>query len=170
MGVYKDITMSSDKLTETDLDEFREAFRHLNEDSPNPISENDIANMLAFLKQSCTKSELTKILDGIIKNPDAKSVGIEDLIDQVANRTKITVKSEDIIEIFKYFDENGDGTIDTKQFEHVCDGLFPKGESLMTNELKDIIKQADKDGKIKYEEMVDIMIRYDITKNNVASL
>merc|ERR1712228_453873 len=146
---------------ERDLDEFREAFKQFNADSPNPVSEDDLTQILSFLKQSCRKSELQKILNDIVTNPNAQSVGIEDLIDNVANRTKITVKSEDIIEIFKYFDEDGTGEIDTKQFEHICDGMFPKRESLKTGELKKIIKEADKDGKIKYEEMVDIMIRFD---------
>ena len=155
---------------ETDLDEFREAFKQLNNDSPNAISENDISDVLAFLKQSCTKSELKKILDDVISNPTAQSVDLEALIDSVAAKTKITVKSEDIIEIFKYFDENNDGTIATKQFEHICEGIFPKAQSLKTAELKNIIKQADVDGRIPYELMVDIMIRYDISQNNVASL
>merc|ERR1711976_207469 len=99
MGYLFRRNMPTDKITHQDLAEFEEAFRQFQENEPASLSSKEIADMLAFLKQSCSKAELERIRASCVKNEQADSLSMEGMIDGISDRTKITVKSEDISEI-----------------------------------------------------------------------
>ena len=64
---------------------------------------------------------------------------------------------ENWMEAFKIFDQDGDGFISAPELGRVLKNM---GEDLKPYELAEMIQEADKDGdgRLNYEEFVDIMV------------
>jgi calmodulin len=58
---------------------------------------------------------------------------------------------------YQVFDKDQRGFIEAKELRHVLTNI---GEKLSTNEMEDMIKEADpdNDGKIQYEEFVRLLL------------
>mmetsp|Transcript_4757 Transcript_4757/g.7040 ORF Transcript_4757/g.7040 Transcript_4757/m.7040 type:complete len:422 (-) Transcript_4757:62-1327(-) len=67
---------------------------------------------------------------------------------------------EELIDVFKTFDRDGDGTITADEFRK---GMMTLGHHLTTKQVKDLISEVDEDGnaEIDYEEFVEMMLMQD---------
>lgn len=58
-------------------------------------------------------------------------------------RLKDTTEEEEIQEVFKVFDKDGNGLINAGELRHV---MWNLGEKMTEEEVEDLIKEADTDG------------------------
>lgn len=137
------------------LQEVKEAFQLFDKDGDGNISPDELGEVLRSLGQTPTKSELVDMINEF----DSKGKGTIDFEDFkkiiVAHKTNFTAKSN-VKEAFKAFDKDGNGFISVEELKHAMESL---GETVSNEELDEMVKMADKnkDGKIDYEEFVEIM-------------
>jgi len=75
----------------------------------------------------------------------------------MARKMKDQDTEEDIIEAFRVFDKDGNGTISAAELRHVMTNL---GEKLTEEEVDEMIREADVngDGIIDYKEFTKIIL------------
>jgi len=75
----------------------------------------------------------------------------------MARKMKDQDTEEDIIEAFRVFDKDGNGTISAAELRHVMTNL---GEKLTDEEVDEMIREADVngDGIIDYKEFTKIIL------------
>merc|ERR1712025_1408860 len=97
---------------------------------------------------------------GMINEVDADGNGTIDFpefLSLMARKMKDTDTEEELIEVFKVFDRDGNGFISAAELRHVMTNL---GEKLTDEEVDEMIRDGDGDGdgQINYEEFVKMMM------------
>jgi len=133
-------------LTETQIDEFREAFDSFDTDGGGSIDTGELESVLKSLGQEASKEEL----DALIKIADTDGSGDIDFLEfvvLVAHKMKNdndAAKNADAIKTaFKMFDHNDSGSIDAHEMRRVMINL---GEPMKLNEVDEVLSTFDKDG------------------------
>jgi len=120
-----------------------------------------------------TKEEFATIIRALGENPSLKD--IDDLFSKAsgggstcswdqfsssvsARLTGGNFSGEQIVEMFKVFDKDGDGHVSANEIRSVMAGVY--GEPLTEPEIEEIIKLADVDGdgQIDYGEFVRLVL------------
>jgi calmodulin len=118
------------------------------------------------------KEEFGIIIRALGENPSLKD--IDDLFNKSASGSEMTLDSfmnaiqprlsggnftsEQIVEMFKVFDKDGDGHVSANEIRSVMAGVY--GEPLTEAEIEEVIKLADVDGdgQIDYNEFVRLVL------------
>ncbi|KAK6308085.1 hypothetical protein J4Q44_G00213560 [Coregonus suidteri] len=63
---------------------------------------------------------------------------------------------EELAELFRVFDKNGDGYIDLEELKTILEST---GEAITEDDIEELMKDGDKnnDGKIDYDEFLEFM-------------
>lgn len=105
------------------------------------------------------KEEVKQMLDNVGKDP-SQEITFEEFLKMVTPRMGERDSAEEILKVFKLFDEDGTGYITFKNLKRICQEL---GENLTDDEIQEMIDEADRDGdgKISSEEFFRVMRRRD---------
>jgi troponin C len=151
------------EITDQQKEEFRAAFDIFVEDSEDgTISTKELGKVLRMLGQNPSEQELQEMVDEVDEDGSgtidfdeftqmmSKQLAAEAL-EQIPERPE-----KELAEAFRIFDKNCDGYLDFDEIKAVLDTV---GEKFEEWEIKTFIAEGDKndDGKMDYEEWIDIM-------------
>jgi len=145
------------KLTDEQIEEFREAFALFDKDGDGSITTKELGTVMRSLGQNPTEAELQDMINEV----DADGSGTIDFNEFLAMMEKKALNSgdteEELKEAFKVFDKDGNGFISAAELRHVMTNL---GEKLTDEEVEEMIREADMDGdgQVNYDEFVKMML------------
>jgi Ca2+-binding EF-hand superfamily protein len=107
------------------------------------------------LGQNPTDEEVEDMIREVDKDGSG-SIEFNEFLTMMAKRMSEITPEEELLEAFRVFDKDGSGTISVDELREVMKNL---GENLTTEELEEMIKEADSnnDGAIDYSEFVKLL-------------
>jgi len=141
-------------LPANDLVGLKEMFQAMDTDNSGTISVEELHEGLKKKGTQMNHQEAQYIMDNIDVNGNSR-IDYEEFLAATLAYNKLN-REDNMMEAFKFFDVAGSGFI-TKQ--EILDGLHKLGEDADTDEINNIMSQADKngDGTIDYEEFCIMM-------------
>ena len=141
------------------LAELQSAFSLFDTENKRVLDSRELkAAMRALGFADCSKNDVRKLLSSIGKT-DRDTVIFDEFTDMLASKMLQTRGSrEEVMRIFKLFDEDKKGAISFKQLKRVAMEL---GETLNDDELQEMIEEADRDGDgvLNFDEFYRVMRR-----------
>lgn len=144
------------RLTEEQINEFKEAFSLFDKDGDGVISAQELGTVMRSVGHNPTETEIKSMIQGV--DVDASgTVDFAEFLTLMAKRTREVDTKDEIREAFRVFDRDGDGYISVAELRHVMTNL---GEKLTDEEVNEMIKEADTDGdgRVYYEEYVRVLM------------
>ncbi|KAL7313242.1 hypothetical protein PS15m_007010 [Mucor circinelloides] len=145
----------SDQLNDQQISEYRESFALFDKNGDGAIDAEELGQVMRSLNQEPTDEELKDMINDVDSDNNGRIDFNEFLT--IMSRMKGTDETEnDLVEAFKVFDKDQDGSITQDELRSVMANL---GQKLTSQELDEMIKEADTDGdgKINYKEFVKMM-------------
>merc|ERR1719149_66521 len=141
--------MGDEQLTEEQIAEFKEAFSLFDKDGDGTITTKELGTVMRSLGQNPTEAELQDMINEVDADGNG-TIDFPEFCTLMARKMKDTDSEEDLIEAFRIFDRNGDGTISAAELRKVLSNL---GDKLQDEEIDDMIREADVDdsSSIDYE-------------------
>lgn len=145
----------SEKLTEEQVAEFREAFKIFDKDGDGKIDRQELGTVMRALGQNPTQREIDDLVNEMDQNNDA-AINFAEFLTMMARQVKEQDVEAEILEAFKVFDADGDGKISQAELVRV---LTTIGEKLTEDEAKQMLQAADtdSDGQIDIEEFARVL-------------
>ena len=151
----KSISNSSVEVEEEQLEELKEAFQLFDTEHKGRIDSREFKAALRALGYDITKSDVIKCFSDLGKTLE-DSINYDEFMKVVIPHIKPRNSREEIMKIFRLFDEDNTGKISIKNLRKVAKDL---GEDISDNELKELIKEADRDndGLVSPEDFYRVM-------------
>merc|ERR1712183_314957 len=153
---YSTNAMTSEQLTEEQINKFKEAFALFDKDGDGTITTKELGTVMRSLGQNPTEAELQDMINEVDADGNG-TIDFPEFLSLMARKMGDTDTEEELIEAFKVFDRDGNGLISAAELRHVMSNL---GEKLTDEEVDEMIREADVDGDghINYEEFVRMMM------------
>eukprot|EP00929_Paragymnodinium_shiwhaense_P004323 TRINITY_DN105199_c0_g1_i1.p1 TRINITY_DN105199_c0_g1~~TRINITY_DN105199_c0_g1_i1.p1 ORF type:complete len:149 (-),score=46.65 TRINITY_DN105199_c0_g1_i1:192-638(-) len=145
-----------DQLTEELISEMREVFSLFANETTGTITSRELGTILRCLGQRPTEAELQDMINEV----DLDGIGAIDLSEfmQLMTRRQRGVDvEEELVEVFKVYDANGNGQIGPTELKKAMTML---GERMTNEELGEMLREidADRDGKVTKKDFIDSML------------
>mmetsp|Transcript_25 Transcript_25/g.23 ORF Transcript_25/g.23 Transcript_25/m.23 type:complete len:178 (-) Transcript_25:39-572(-) len=138
-----------------ELEEVTEAFQLFDVEQKGTIDVKEIKAAFRALGFQVKKQEIRQMMTDIDKL-ESPTVLFDEFVEMVTPRMSSRDAREEIIKVFKLFDDDNSGKISFKNLQRVAREL---GENLTDDELQEMIDEADRDGDnaINEEEFYRVM-------------
>ncbi len=145
----------ADQLTEEQIAEFKEAFFLYDKNSDGTITTKELGTVMRSLGINPTEAELVEMINEVDANGNG-TIDFPEFLTLMVRRTNNTNPEEEILDVFKVFDRDGNGMISIDELRHVMKSL---GETLSELEVDEMIRDGyiDGDEQINYKEFVKMM-------------
>ncbi len=146
----------ADRLTEEQIQEFKEAFSLYDKDGDGTIRTIDLGTVMRSLGVNPTEVELQDMINEV--DPDGNdTIDFPEFLTMMVRKMYGAKDEEQIIEAFMVFDRDCNGWISVAELRHVMTNL---GGQLTDEEVDEMIAEADvdSDGMITCEEFVKMMM------------
>ncbi|OMJ29962.1 Calmodulin [Smittium culicis] len=145
----------SNKLTDDQIAEFKEAFQLFDKDGDGSVTTSELGVVMRSLNQNPSDAELADMINEIDADGNG-TIDFPEFLTLMARKMKDTDTEEEIREAFKVFDKDGNGFISASELKHVMTSL---GEKMSEAEVEEMIAEADTDGdgQINLEEFLKMM-------------
>lgn len=126
------------------------------------VSENELILGLRWDGNNPTQTEINNLMKdmGVKKGERITYEKFEKCVEKYYETDKLDKEAEEqrLIQSFKMFDKNNNGTIDIKELKTVLKSI---GDKMTDSEIDAMFKEADKnrDGRIEYKEFVRLFIQ-----------
>lgn len=142
-------------LDEEQLAEVKEAFNLFDTERRGEIDAREFKAAMRALGFDVKKNEIRAIYQDLEKDP-SQGLSFEDFLGVVRPRMGQKDSKEEIMKIFRLFDDDDSRTIKLTDLKRVAMEL---GESLSEEELAEMIDEADrdKDGQLSFDEFYRVM-------------
>ena len=147
-----------DKLTNEEITEFKAAFDYFDKDRDGKIDINELGGFMRNFGQNPNEDDLR----GMLKDVDLNGDGVINFNEFVCLLIKdlkgVDIWKEELYEVFKVFDKNGDNFITAYELNQI---MVLLGEEIDSEEINYMIKEVDMDGdgQISLEEFMNIMTK-----------
>jgi len=146
------------RLSEGQIAEFKEAFSLFNKAQDGFITQKELGIAMRSLGHNPTEPELADMINEV----DLDGNGLIDFPEFLCMmaRKNASDQETEIKEAFKAFNKSGNGRVTKDELKTV---LLAMGEKLTDEEIGEMMEEADldKDGGLKYDEFVKIMMTED---------
>merc|ERR1740117_2120048 len=134
--------MAKHGLTQDQVEEIKEAFDLFDTDGSGSIDVNELKVAMKALGMDAKSEEIRKLINDIDTDGDG-TIDFDEFLAMMTARKQGEDTREDLIKVFKLFDDDKTGTVSFKNLKRVCQEL---GENMTDDELKEMMDWADKDG------------------------
>jgi len=144
-----------DKLTEAQLDEFREAFAAFDNDGGGSIDATELKALMASVGQIPTDDELSEMIR-IADADGSGSVDFYEFVTLMAHKMADTKDQSSLKASFSLFDHSGDGFIDSDEMRRL---MINVGEPVTIEDVNELIREVDLDGDgvVNYDEFTKVV-------------
>jgi centrin-1 len=141
-------------LSQEEIEELKEAFNLFDADASGTIDSRELRGAM----ESLGYKDKNKIVYQMIESINSDKIDFDQFLDMMTARISDTDSREDILKVFKLFDEQNNGFITIENLKRVAREL---GETLSEQELQEMVDRADLngDGVISPDEFVNIMTK-----------
>merc|ERR1712159_751946 len=145
------------ELTEEQKQEIREAFDLFDTDGSGTIDAKELKVAMRALGLDAKKDEIRRMINDIDKDGSG-TIDFNEFLGMMTARMGDRDSREEIIKVFRLFDDDETGKISFKNLKRVDQEL---GENMTDEELQEMIDEADRDGdgEVNEEEFFRIMKR-----------
>ena len=142
-------------LSEENLEELREAFNLFDTDRRGFIDPRELKAAMRALGFDVKKEHVRRILAEGGKD-STSNVSFDDFCDLLASRMSEKGSKDEVMKVFRLFDDDGTGKISFRNLKRVSQDL---GENLTDEELQEMIDEADRngDGVLDFDEFYRVM-------------
>merc|ERR1712014_226429 len=142
-------------LSDEQVEEMREAFNLFDSDKSGSIDYRELKAAMKALGFDVKNDELKKMITDIAADGSGH-IEFPEFLEMMTGKMGEKDTKEEILKVFKLFDDDSTGKISFKNLKRVAKEL---GENMTEEELQDMIDQADRDGdgEINPEEFYRIM-------------
>jgi calmodulin len=142
-------------ITEKKIAELREAFEIFDRDQDGYITIKELAEIMRNLGNPPTEGEIQDMIAEVDIDGNG-NINFQEYISLMARRMRDGDLEEEMKQVFKLFDRDGNGLVGASELKSVMIGI---GEKITDDEVEDMIREADKDGDgyISYQEFKDII-------------
>ena len=130
------------KIDDEQIEELREAFQIFDTEHQGKIDHREFKAALRALGYEIHRNDVEKCFSEVGKDV-SQSITLDEFMKIVIPRLKPRNSREEIMKIFRLFDEDNTGKISIKNLRKVAKDL---GEDISDAELKELIQEADRDG------------------------
>ncbi|XP_071526560.1 neo-calmodulin-like isoform X2 [Panulirus ornatus] len=144
-------------LTDDLVAEFKEAFMLFDKDEDGMITTAELGVVMRSLGQRPSETELRKLVGEVETCADG-TIEFNEFLQMMSKKLKDIGNEDELKEAFKVFDKKNSGYLSSTELRHVMTSM---GEKMSEQEVEDMIKEAapNGDGKVNYEEFVNIIAR-----------
>lgn len=144
-----------DNLTEAQIAEYKEAFLIFDKDGDGSISTRELGTLMRSLGQSPTEEELINLINEV-DGEDTGLIDFKEFLGLMSKKMLDVNNEEELIEAFKMFDTDKTGFISANELKYFLENT---GEKLVSEEIEDIIREADSDcdGLIDYKKFISLI-------------
>lgn len=151
-------------FSQEQIKELREAFAIFDKDGDGFITSSELQDVMKSLREKFTKEDIHSMIQQVDVDGNG-TIDFDEFLRMMSRSSARRNKSADVQskseedemrQAFKVFDIDGNGLIDAQELLQTMKNL---GEDLTENDVKAMIKAADKNGdeKIDYEEFIRMM-------------
>ncbi|CAH0561380.1 unnamed protein product [Brassicogethes aeneus] len=143
------------ELSAEQKNDIKEAFDLFDTEKSGEIDTKDLKVAIRALGFEPKKEEIKKMIADVDKNSSGK-ISYDDFLQLMSTKMAEKDTKEEILKAFRLFDEDDKGAITMRDLKRVAQEL---GETLTSDELQEMIDEADRDGdgEINQEEFLRIM-------------
>ena len=144
-------------LTDDQIQEIREAFDLFDTDGSGTIDAKELKVAMRALGLDAKKDEIRRMINDIDKDGSG-TIDFNEFLNMMTARMGDRDSREEIVKVFRLFDDDETGKISFKNLKRVAQEL---GENMTDEELQEMIDEADRDGdgEVNEEEFFRIMKR-----------
>lgn len=138
------------------MEELKEAFHLFDTQHSGQIDSREFKAAMRALGYEFKKQDVVTCFHELEKDPTGGRLNFEEFLKVVAPRLRDKNSREEVLKIFKLFDEDNTGRISFKNLRKIAAEV---GESIGDEELHDMIGEADRtgDGLITFEDFYRVM-------------
>ncbi|OQR92542.1 caltractin [Achlya hypogyna] len=129
-------------LDDEQMEEIKEAFSLFDTDGSGSIDARELKAAMRALGFQVKKAEVRKMIADIDKDENG-TIEFENFVEMMTSRMNSRDTREEVLKIFRLFDDDNTGKISFKNLKRVCSEL---GENLTDEEMQEMIEEADRDG------------------------
>jgi len=143
-------------ITEKQIKEYKRLFNLFDKDGNGSITTDELAAVFKELGKNITEKELKEMIKKVDCN-DNGCIEFDEFIRMLNLKAQSLFKEKEILDAFKAIDQDGNGYLTAEELRQV---LTRYGEKLSSEEAENMVRQADidGDGKVNYEEFVQMVI------------
>lgn len=141
---------------ESKLAEYKEAFSLFDKDGDGCITTAELGTVMRALGKSPTEAEVKQIVKEV--DPDSRGlINFQEFVSIMGREIRDYDNEADLRAAWKVFDKDNKGFISISELRHVLTNI---GEKLSPDEIDDLTKEADPEGKgrVGYDEFIKMMM------------
>ena len=142
------------EISDKQLKEFKNAFNLYDRDGDGYVTTNELSLVLKKINSDFNPNQIESIIDDADSSGTGK-ISLDDFLQIMTGKMRESDAEEEIINSFKVFDTEGNGLIRSSELRNIMTTL---GDKLTDEEVDEMIREADKDGYVDYEEFVRNMM------------
>lgn len=145
------------RLEPEEVEELKEAFALFDIDSNGYIDAKELKAAFRAMGWNINKREAKRMIMSLDK-PETGFISVTEFIELCRPRMNDRDSEEEVAKVFALFDPEGSGRITLAQLKRIITEL---GENIEEEEMRDMIKEADRDGKgyVTFEDFYRIQKR-----------
>jgi len=154
--MLSDVLKAQLGLNEDQVREFKDAFDIFDEDASGTVSTGELASVMRTLGQDIDEKEVG-IMISEVDSDGSGEIDFEEFCTLMARQMEKADPEFEYKKAFAIFDKRSDGFIDPAELKHVMTNI---GEDMSDFDIAAMIKEADmdNDGKLNYDEFLNIML------------
>ncbi|KAL6652234.1 hypothetical protein ACP70R_011159 [Stipagrostis hirtigluma subsp. patula] len=143
----------AENLSPEEINGLKQMFNNMDTDRSGTITVEELKEGLTKLGSKITEAEVQKLMEAVDVDKSG-SIDYTEFLTAMVNKHKLE-KEEDLLRAFQHFDKDNSGYITRDELEQAMAEYGMGDEASIKEVLDDVDK--DKDGRIDYEEFVEMM-------------
>ncbi|CAI2377112.1 unnamed protein product [Moneuplotes crassus] len=142
-------------LSETQLEEFKEAFSLFDKDGDGTVDTNELGQVMRTLGQNPTEAELNEMIQEVDVDGNGE-IDFEEFVGLMAKKLNEEDTQEEFVEVFEIFDKDGDDRINQKDLFAT---LKEMGETVTEADVRDMIEEhGEGNNFLTFEGFIKMMM------------